>query len=279
MATQGDEVPAYEDIAVEKVADGNYAVVSLDRPDKLNALRDQTTVEIADALKRMEMDPAVRCVVLRGTKEFSKKPSFSVGADLSVGFPPFVKPNVPVHMDWVIFDRHRSVDAIEAFPKPLIAAVDGYALGGGFELTLLCDLVVASERSEFGFPEVQRGIFPAYGGTQRLVRHVGVARAKWLIYTGERVPAKQLEQWGYVAKVFPDDQFEQGVHELASKIGKGPTTALYVIKKAINFGTEVPLSIGLKFEQLGFAINSQSSDVVEGINAFFRRKEPEFKGF
>ncbi len=268
----------YSDILVEKVADGNYAVISINRPDKLNALTAQTTIDIADALESMEMDPEVRCVVLRGTKNFTKKPAFSAGADLSLMPPAFIKPNVPMHMDWMMYDRQKYVDRIEAFPKPLIAAVDGFAFGGGTELTLLCDLVVASKRSLFGLPEIKRGIFPSYGGTQRMIRHIGLGRAKWMIYTGEQIPADTMYEWGYLAKVFDDDKFEAEVNKLASLIGNGPTTAYYVIKKCMNYGSQVPLNIGLKFEQMAFAINMQAKDIAEGINAFFRKQDPNFKG-
>lgn len=272
------EEKKYEHIVIERVADGNYAVISLNRPDKLNALTAQTCREVADALESMEMDSDVRCVVLRGTKNVTKKPAFSSGADLSAGFGPGLNPKIPMHMDYSMFDRHRSYLRIEAFPKPLIAAVDGYAFGGGCELTLVCDLVIASKRSFFGFPEIVRGIFPANGGTQRMARHIGLARAKWMIYTGERVSAEDMYDWGYVSKVVDDEKFEVEVHNLASKIGKGATTSYYCIKKAMNYGTQAPHYIGINFEQLGFAVNSQASDVVEGVNAFLRRKEPNFKG-
>jgi enoyl-CoA hydratase/3-hydroxyacyl-CoA dehydrogenase len=272
------EEKKFEHIVIEKVAEGNYAVISLNRPDKLNALTAQTCREVADALESMELDQDVRCVVIRGTKNVTKKAAFSSGADLTAPYPKQLKPNVPMHMDWAMFDRHRSYTRIEAFPKPLIAAVDGYAFGGGCELTLVCDLVIASKRSFFGFPEIVRGIFPANGGTQRMARHIGLGRTKWMIFTGERISAEDMYDWGYVSKLVDDDKFEEEVHKLASRIGKGATTAYYVIKKAMNYGTQVPHYIGVNFETLGFAVNSQASDVAEGINAFIKRREPEFKG-
>ncbi|MHA1196947.1 MAG: enoyl-CoA hydratase/isomerase family protein [Promethearchaeota archaeon] len=258
--------------------DGNYAVISINRPDKLNALQVQTIKEIAEALEMMELDPDIRCVVLRGTKEFTKKPAFSAGADLSASFGPGVKPNIPVHMSHAMYMRHKYYDLIEEFNKPLIAAVDGYALGGGCELTLVCDIVIASKRSTFGFPEIARGIFPANGGTQRMARHIGLARTLKMIYFGERYSAEEMYNWGYVSFLVDDDKFEEFVHEKAKWLGNAATTSLVIIKKAVKFGTQVPLKIGLQFEQLGFGINSASSDVQEGIKAFLRKKEPKFTG-
>jgi enoyl-CoA hydratase/3-hydroxyacyl-CoA dehydrogenase len=268
----------FKDILVEKVPEGNYAVISFNRPDHLNAFTTETLTEVADALQDFEMDPDVRCVVFRGTKNYTKKPSFTVGRDLSIPFHQYIKPNLPLHMEWVVFDQHRPCDRIETFPKPLICAVDGYALGGGTELAMVCDIIIASKRSTFGLTEVARGLFPAMGGTQRLARFIGIARAKWMIFTGAQVPAQTLYDWGMIAQITEDDKFEEEVHELACKIGKGPTTALYLIKKCMNYGLQVPLNIGLKFEDLAYGINSQAKDLAEGIRAFFTKKEPDFKG-
>ncbi len=259
--------------------DGNYAVISINRPDKLNALQVLTVKEIADALETMDLDPDVRCVVLRGTKDYTKKPAFSSGADLSASFGEGVRPNIPIHMMHAMYMRHKYYDLIEEFPKPLIAAVDGYALGGGAELTLVCDLVIASKRSFFGFPEIVRGIFPANGGTQRMVRHIGLSRTMKMLYFGERVSAEQMYDWGYVSFFAEEgDEFENLVHEKASWLGNAATTSLAIIKNAAKFGTQVPLKIGLLFEQLGFGVNSASSDVQEGIMSFLKRKDPKFTG-
>jgi len=270
----------YEHIKVEVKEEGNYAVISLNRPDKLNALQVQTVKEVSDAMYSFELDPNVRCIVLRGTKDYTKKPAFSAGADLSASFGPGVKPNVPMHMTIAMDMRHRYYDLIEAFPKPVVAAVDGYALGGGCELTLVCDIVIATKRSFFGFPEIKRGIFPANGGTQRMARHIGLSRTMKMIYFGERVSAEDMHEWGYVSFLAEEgDEFEELVHEKASWLGNAATTSLTVIKKCLKYGTEVSVPIGLQFEQLGFGVNSAADDVQEGIKAFLRRKEPEYKGY
>ena len=269
----------YEFIIVENVEEGNYAVISLNRPDKLNALHNPLLKEVVDALESMEMDPTVRCVVLRGTKDFTKKASFSSGADLAAPMGKGIKPNIPSHMQHAMYTKHKYYDLIEEFNKPLIAAVDGYAFGGGCELSLVCDIVIATKRSVFGFPEIVRGIFPANGGTQRMSRRIGLNRALKMLYFGERESAETMYEWGYVSFLTSEgDEFESLVHEKASWLGHAPTTALMIIKKSAKFGTQVPLKIGLIMEQMGFGINSGSSDVMEGINAFLTRKEPKFTG-
>jgi enoyl-CoA hydratase/3-hydroxyacyl-CoA dehydrogenase len=273
------EEKKYKHILVEKVEEGNYAVISLNRPDKLNALHNPLLKEVVEALESMEIDPKVRCVVLRGTKDFTKKPAFSSGADLSYGMGKGLNMKIPAHMQHAMYTKHKYYDLIEEFNKPLIAAVDGYAFGGGCELSLVCDIVIATKRSFFGFPEIVRGIFPANGGTQRMARRIGINKALKMLYFGERESAETMFEWGHVSFLANEgEEFEKLVHEKASWLGNAPTTALMIIKKSAKFGTQVPLKIGLIMEQMGFGINSASSDVMEGINAFLKRKEPKFTG-
>ena len=260
--------------------DGNYAVISLNRPDALNALQTKTVKEVYLALESVEADKDVRYVVLRGTKNITKKPAFSAGADLSAGFGEGLSPTVAGDMMLAMQQKIRYYNLIEAFPKPLIAAVDGFALGGGCELTLACDVVIATKRSNFGFPEIHRGIFPANGGTQRMRRHIGLARTIKMIYFGDQIPAEQMHEWGYVSYIAEEgDEFEKLVHEKAKWLGDMPTTSLMIIKKALKYGTQAALDVGLQFEMIGFGLNSTSSDVTEGIVAFNKRvKCPECKG-
>ncbi|TFG15915.1 MAG: enoyl-CoA hydratase/isomerase family protein [Promethearchaeota archaeon] len=272
------EEKIFEHVKIEFVEEGNYAVVSINRPDKLNALQNQTLREIAEALETLEANPKARCVVLRGTKDFTKKPAFSAGADLSARGASDLDQRNLRHQCQAMYRRHKYYDLIEEFPKPLIAAVDGFALGGGFELVLVCDLIIASKRSSFGFPEILRGIFPANGGTQRLIRHLGKYRVKTLMFFGDHYTAEQMHNWGIVSYLVDDDKFEEFVNEKASWLGNSATNSLFVIKKCIDYGTQVPLNIGLQFEQMGFAINSQSKDVMEGVSAFLQKRQPKFKG-
>jgi enoyl-CoA hydratase / 3-hydroxyacyl-CoA dehydrogenase len=271
-------VNEFNHIKVEKDEENNYAVISINRPDKLNALATETLQEVADALEAMALKKDIRCVVLRGTKKFTKKPAFSAGADLSSRGHQEIDPKNLMDQSHAMYLRHKYYDIIERFPKPLIAAVDGYALGGGFELVLVCDIVIASKRSTFGFPEINRGIAPFNGGTQRLIRNLGKIRVKKMIFFGEHYKAEEMYNWGIISYLIDDEKFEDVVHQKASWIGNAPTKSLFVIKKAIDYGTQVPLEIGLQFEQLGYAINSQSKDVIEGVTAFLQKREPKFTG-
>ncbi len=272
------EEKKFEHVKIEMVEEGNYAVVSINRPDKLNALQNQTLREIAEALEPLEVNPKARCVVLRGTKDFTKKPAFSAGADLSARSGSDLDQRNLRHQSHTIYRRHKYYDLIEEFPKPLIAAVDGYALGGGFELVLVCDIVIASKRSAFGFPEIVRGIFPGNGGTQRLIRNLGKYRTKQMMFFGDHYTAEMMHEWGIVSYLVDDDKFEDLVHEKASWLGNAATNSLFVIKKCIDYGSQVPLNVGLQFEHLGFAVNSQSKDVIEGVTAFLQKRTPKFKG-
>ena len=255
----------------EGTIDGNYAVISINRPDRLNALTEQTVAEISRALRIMEMDGSIRAVVLRGTKDFTKKPAFSAGADLAAMVDPRLKMNVPMHMSMAMRIRHREYDEMEQFSKPLIAAVDGFALGGGFEIVLTCDIVIASDRAIFGTPEIHRGIFSSNGGVTRLTERIGLNRALRVGYFGEQFDAKIMHDWGLVTWMAPaGDEFEKLVHEKAKWLADAPTTALFIIKKCVKFGTRYP-QLGIMMEQLGFGVNSASFDSKEGIAAFNRK--------
>ena len=268
----------FEHVKIEKVEEGNYAIISINRPDKLNALQNQTLREIAEALETVEVDQSVRCVVIRGTREFTKKPAFSAGADLSSRGDARLDLENLRHRSHAMYLRHKYYDLIEEFSKPLIAAVDGYALGGGLELVLVCDIVIASKRSEFGFPEIRRGIFPGNGGTQRMIRHLGKMRVNRMMYFGEHFTAEQMNEWGFISFLIDDDNFEEFVHKKASQIGNSATNALFVIKKCVQYGTQVPLNVGLQFEHWGYALNTTSQDVTEGITAFLEKRIPKFQG-
>ncbi len=268
----------FEHVKIEKVEEGNYAILSINRPDKLNALQNQTLREIAEALETVEVDQSVRCVVIRGTREFTKKPAFSAGADLSSKGDSRLDLENLRHRSHAMYLRHKYYDLIEEFPKPLIAAVDGYALGGGLELVLVCDIVIASKRSEFGFPEIRRGIFPGNGGTQRMIRHLGKMRVNRMMYFGEHFTAEQMNEWGFISFLIDDDNFEEFVHKKASQIGNSATNALFVIKKCVQYGAQVPLNVGLQFEHWGYALNTTSQDVIEGITAFLEKRIPKFIG-
>ncbi|MFW9819944.1 MAG: enoyl-CoA hydratase/isomerase family protein, partial [Candidatus Thorarchaeota archaeon] len=162
--------------------------------------------------------------------------------------------------------------------KPPPKAYPSIAAIIGFELVLVCDISIASRRSIFGFPEIQRGIFPANGGTQRLIRNLGKMRVKRMMFFGEHYTADQMFEWGVISFVIDDDKFEDFVHERASWLGNAATNSLFLIKKSIDYGTQTSLNIGLQFEQMGYAINTRSMDVAEGITAFREKRKPQFQG-
>jgi enoyl-CoA hydratase/carnithine racemase len=242
---------------------GDYAIISLNRPDKLNAITVQTLEEIVIALNSMELDSKINCVMLRGTKNFTKKPSFSTGADLSSPFKPGIKPNIPIHMTYAMYLFHKSFNIIEQFPKPLIAAIDGFALGGGCELSLVCDIIIASKRSTFGFSEILRGIFPAGGGTQRMVRHIGLARATRMLFFGERFSAEQMYKWGYVHFLVENDNFEGFIIKIMEKMSSFSTKSQYIAKKTLKFGTQAALKIGSQIAELGAGLTISSDEKEE----------------
>jgi len=264
-------------LKVEYDEEGHYLTIFLSRPKVMNALTNKLLNEVLSVLLEAEKDRNVRCVVLRGTKEVVVKPAFSVGADLSPAGPTIQAMNV-AEKEHFMLEKLRIYDRIEEFIKPMIAAVDGFALGGGLELSLTCDLVVASERSSFSFPEVKHGLYPTNGGTQRMARHIGLARTKKMILTGDFIDAKTMLEWGYLADLYTVEEFDQKVHELASKLGNGPTVALIYAKRSMNYGSQVPLPIGMQFESQGFGINSTSHDLEEGLKSFNEKRKPEFNG-
>ena len=146
------------------------------------------------------------------------------------------------------------------------------------ELVLVCDIVIASKRSQFGFPEIKRGIFPGNGGTQRMIRQLGKMRANRMTYFGEHLTAEKMDEWGFISFLVDDDKFEDFVHEKASWLGNAATNSLYIIKKCTQYGTQVPLNVGLQFEYWGYALNTTSKDALEGVRAFNEKRQPKFEG-
>ena len=237
----------FEHVLVEKNEEGNYAVISINRPDKLNALTTQTLREIYEAMEQFELESSVRCIVLRGTKNVTKKPAFSAGADLSAPMGKGLKFNIPVHWTISMQQKHRYYTLIEQFPKPVIGAVDGFAFGGGCELTLVCDILIATKRSFFGFPEIGRGILPGNGGTQRMARRIGLNRALNMIFFGERVPAEKMHEWGHVSYLCDDgEEFENLIHEKASWLASNPVGTNYDIS-AYSYILPVGISTFVEF--------------------------------
>jgi len=211
----------------------------------------------------------VRCVIITGEGDRA----FSAGADITTF--PKVTPVLAAE-----FSRkgQKVFSKIEELSKPVIAAINGYALGGGLELALTCDFRIASEHAEFGNPEINLGIIPGWGGTQRLVRIVGLRNAKRLVMLGDRIKADEALKIGLVDKVVPFEKLKDEARTLAQRLCEGPPIAMKYAKHALNFGSQVPLDFGLRIEAGLMALLFSTQDIKRGIEAFMSRRKPEFKG-
>lgn len=237
--------------------------IEFDRIERLNAFSEEMFAEVRRALVDADLDE-VSCVVFSGAGDRA----FSAGADIT-GF----MPNAPTE----IMDVEESIEEIYTFDRPTIAAMDGFCLGGGFELMLACDLRLATEDTTFGSPEIDLGLIPGGGGTQRLVRLVGEPRAKELVFRGTHYPAEQAEDWGLINRAVPAGEFDDTVEEFVEDIASGPKTALKVAKQVINEGQNASLQTGLKMESQGFGLLTTTEDMVEGVQAFREDRDPEFE--
>jgi enoyl-CoA hydratase/carnithine racemase len=262
----------YEDIKVRR--EGTVAVVTLDRP-KVNALRTQTMEELAAAFTELQGDASVRVIVITGAGE----KAFSGGADLSSAFRGDVKPGSEGQTIEAGLERfHVMLDQMEA-GKPVIAAINGFAFGGGCELALACHFRVMDPRAEIGLTETNVGIFPAGGGTQRLPRLVGLGRALDMIVFGRRVGADEAVRIGLATRVArePGKSLEDALH-LAREIEKRPPIAVAAALEAIFTGIRFGPGMGLAAERSGLARVVATEDALEGMQAFFEKRAPSFKG-
>jgi len=255
---------AYEFVRTE--TDPPIGVVIINRPQVRNALNQETIAELLDALEAFDSDPAIHCLILTGNEQ-----SFAAGADITrmVDAGP---------VDVLRDDGFSRWARLRALRKPLIAAVSGYALGGGCELALMCDLIVASETAQFGQPEIKIGILPGAGGTQRWIRAVGKARAMEAVLIGEPVRAVEAERIGLVNRVVPVESYLKEAKRLAKAIALRPPLAVRLAKEAVNQAQEVGLSAGLEFERRLFYLLFASEDKREGMRAFLEKREPHFVG-
>jgi enoyl-CoA hydratase/3-hydroxyacyl-CoA dehydrogenase len=258
---------AYETIKLER--EENILWIILNRPHRLNAFNDVLMEELSDALDTAEKDPSVRCVVITGEGDRA----FSAGADVTM-FPKAT----PVKAEEFSRAGQKVFGKVEELSKPVIAAINGFALGGGLELALACDFRVAAEHAELGSPEINLGLIPGWGGTQRLVRIVGLAKAKELVMLGNRLKAEEALKSGLVNKVVHYEKLREEVRELAKKISEGPPVAMKYAKYALNFGTQVPLETGLRLESSLMGLTFSTEDLKEGVEAFMSKRKAEFKG-
>lgn len=249
--------------------EGHVAVVTLNRPEALNAISGEVADFLAGSLLQAAADPNAWVVVLAAAGDNA----FCVGADLK-------ERNLLDDAGWM---RNRVLmrglfDSLRALPQPTIASVFGFALGGGFELALNCDLIVASNDAQFGLPEVRVGIVPGGGGTQALVRRLGPARAKDLIFTGRRISAEEARDLGLVARVVERDGLESATMELAREICGSSPVAVREAKLAIDRGQGVTMDDGIELEDLAWRRAVASQDRREGIAAFSEKRDPQWRG-
>ncbi|MEA2586128.1 MAG: enoyl-CoA hydratase [Thermomicrobiales bacterium] len=244
------------------------AVLTFTREDRLNALDSQTFGDLISALDELDADGAVEIVIITGRGR-----AFVAGADINEYFGITMT-------DYVNFQRlgRRMYDRLESFRKPTIAAVNGFALGGGFELVLACDLVVAAENAKMGLPESKLGLLPGGGGTQRLTRLVGRNKAKELLMTGDFITGAEAATLGIVNRVVPADQVMEAAHQLADRILERAPLAVQMAKQLVNDGLNASLATAITQEMGMTATLYASEDAREGIGAFMEKRTPGFNG-
>ena len=256
----------YSTLLIERHIDG-YALVTLNRPEALNALNTTLTGELATFLDTVEHDDAVRCVILTGSAK-----AFAAGADIKEmadqSYADMYKGNFFAHAH----------DRITRFRKPIIAAVSGYALGGGCELAMLCDFIIASDTARFGQPEINLGVAPGIGGSQRLTRAVGKSKAMDMVLTGRMMDAAEAERAGLVSRVVAPDALLDDARATAAKIASQSILAVMANKEMVTAAFETTLTQGVQFERRLFHSLFAFDDQKEGMSAFVAKRQPAFRG-
>ena len=251
---------------VETTVDGRVGLVRLNRPEARNALSPELRARLIEELERLDSDPAIGCLVIAGSDEF-----FAAGADIrAMAERPVDAPPDPAGIEF-----WRRLAALET---PTIAAVAGYAFGGGCELALACDMIVADEGAKLGQPEIRLGIIPGGGGTQRLARAVGRQRAMELVLIGRSFDASTAYEWGIVNRCAPAGAWLEEALALAAKVAAGAPLAVRLGKRAVRLAEQTTLEDGLRAERALFDEAMATEDRVEGMNAFLEKRAPDFKG-
>ena len=254
----------YHYIVVRK--DEGYAVIQLNRPEALNALNIELMGELVEALETLDGDADVRCIVLTGNEK-----AFAAGADIK-------EMADATAVEMLIRDQFARWDRIRRIKKPLIAAVSGFALGGGCELAMSCDIIIASETAKFGQPEVNIGVMPGAGGTQRLTRAVGKYKSMEMVLTGRMITAEEAKEYGLVNKVVPVEYYLQEAKDLAKEVASKPPIAVRLAKEAVLKSFDTTIEGGLEFERKNFYLLFASEDQKEGMKAFVEKRKPGWKG-
>ena len=259
----------FETLILEKNSEQHYAIITLNRPENFNAISTQLARDMLAVLSHLEEDDDIWAVILTGMGP----KAFCSGADL--------KERKSMTKYQMIAQRKLFVKmftAVSFFPKPIIAAVNGAAFGGGFELALGCDWIVASDNAIMALSEVSIGIIPAGGGTQNMSRLIGKQKAKQLIFTAKRLTAAEAKEWGLVAKVVPQAELLEAAKAEVAEITKNAPIAVYQAKKAINYGVDLDLNSGLVLEAEAYNAALYSEDRDEGLAAFNEKRKPVYKG-
>jgi enoyl-CoA hydratase len=267
ISNEGGKPVTFKFIVYEK-SEG-VATVTLNRPEALNALSKEAVEEVMQALEDAKKDESARVVVLTGAGE----KAFSAGADIKA----MIGMNALKARELSLMGE-RLCAALEDLEKPVIAALNGYALGGGLEVAMACDLRIASENARMGQTEINFGLIPGWGGTQRLTRLIGRTKAKELVFTGKMIDAKTAEQIGIVNIVVPSEEFREAVRQFALDLASKAPVAIKVAKAVINKGADTNLDSALALEREGFGVVASTEDLQEGVKAFTEKRKPSFKG-
>lgn len=244
----------------------NIALVRLNRPKVLNALSTDLMQELVECFLSLDKNPDVRVIILTGSDR-----AFAAGADIGQ-----MLEATPI--DQINDQRFRTWEMLRLITKPIIAAVNGFALGGGCELAMSCDLIIAGDEAKFSQPEIKIGTIPGAGGTQRLTRAIGKSKAMMMVLTGDMIDATTACQWGLVAKVVPANTLLQETFELAKTISERAPVAIRLAKEAVNKSFEMSLKDGMDFERRNFYLTFSSADQKEGMKAFMEKRDPNYKG-
>jgi enoyl-CoA hydratase len=256
----------FENIILSRQEEIGTATVTLNRPKFLNALNNQTLSELSIALEELDQDSEIKVVLLTGNEK-----AFAAGADLNQLATASV-------VDQLKNNRAKLWKSITSFSKPLIAVVDGFALGAGCELALLCDFIICSDKAMFGQPELNVGTIPGGGGTQRLTKILGKSKSMYHILTGEFITADEAEKINLVAKIFPSSCLRQESLRIAKAISSKPPLSIKLAKEAVNYSFESTLAQGLEFERRNFYLSFSTEDQKEGAQAFLEKRSPTYQG-
>ena len=261
-----NEIFNMEYIIVNEQYEPNVAVIQLNRPKELNALNTQLMQEVRDAMQSLDRNDNVRVIIITGNEQ-----AFAAGADIK-------QMADKSAVDMLMIDQFNTWDQIRKTKKPVIAAVSGFCLGGGCELAMTCDMIIASETARFGQPEIKIGVMPGAGGTQRLTRAIGKAKTMEMVLTGSFISAEEALKLRLINKVVPVEMYLSEAVSLATAIAQMSPIAAQLAKEAVNRAFETHLDEGLQFERKNFYLCFSSEDQKEGMKAFIEKRQPRYRG-